>query len=156
MDIYTPIPTWILAKLYEEEHPIERKTLLKNLCQASFDLMNEDSEFSNILTELQRAKYIERSDGTKNGYDIIQYEITEYGIIAFRRKFGNLFEKIKIYADKSQEIRSSKFSPMVRIIKHSSDMSTTVAKMCIDNAPLVLEFLKYAGSELMKLGININ
>ena len=150
MKLTAPTAVWILAKLYDEEDPIGRKPLLKKLCQASFDLMNEGTEFSNTLAQLEKEKYVEQSYGTEKGY-----EITEDGIIAFRRNFGTPFEKIKNRADKLPELKNSKFSLIVKTIKDSSDATTTAAKLCIDNAPLVLEFLMYARSELTKLGINI-
>lgn len=49
LDINTPIATWVLARLFDDDMPIPRKNLLKKLCQASFDSMNADNDFADTM-----------------------------------------------------------------------------------------------------------
>jgi len=168
MDIRNPIATWVLAKLYEEDQPISRKEILKKLCQASFESMSEMDEFSTIIKQLEDEKYIEYTRGNYTEYIPVQskssfatssetklqpvtkrkegYEIGEAGIIAYRAQIISPLEKIKTQTDILPNEKESKFSVLTDKLKATRDVAEFAVKKCIENAPQILEFIKFAKS----------
>lgn len=176
LNINTPITTWILARLFDEEYPIPRKTLLKRLCQASFTSMMNDEDFGNEMEALEKDGYIEfeRKDRiehmplteenivsatmTSTRYERVStpvegYVITEKGIIAFRKEIVTKIQNIKPHIDRLAAYKIEKFKTITETVEFSTDLLKDVVKLCVDNAPLVLEFIKSATTELSKIGI---
>jgi len=181
MYIKTPIATWILARLYDVDNPLPRKNLLRNLCQASFDSMSVDTDFSTTLSELEKEGLIEfeRKDISdfipiqqQSGFNpaltppetklkeitkhVEGYSITEKGIIVFRRDIATPVEKIKKFTNKITPKNQSKFREFLDELKrHTGSITSFAVNKCIENAPYVLEFLKDCGNDLMNSGISI-
>ncbi|HYL65903.1 MAG TPA: hypothetical protein VEU72_01975 [Nitrosopumilaceae archaeon] len=156
MNIKTPVATWILARLFNENKPVLRKDLLRNLCQASFDSMTSDDDFSKTTEMLVKGKYIQSVD-IDNATGTTGYLITEEGIIAFRRQISTALEKIQRQLDKIPSVtRNSKFTNIVNALKSNSNILTTSIKLCIDNAPQILEFIKTVTNELRSVGILVS
>lgn len=179
LDINTPIATWVLARLFDEEMPIPRKNLLKKLCQASFDSMNADNDFADTMKKLEAEEYIEYSKADAPEFLPVQehnvvsylpsetklqkvtkthkgYVITEAGIIAFRRQIATPLEKIRRYADKLSSSHISKFEQLINELKSKSGSIISFAiKKCIDDAPYILKFIDSSKRELYKLGISL-
>lgn len=183
LDIRKPIATWILARLFDEDTPIPRKDLLRNLCQASFDSMLADTDFSQTINNLLNARYIEESEkeytnfvpvkdnssghtahgtNTNRTRQVTQkiqgYIITEEGIIAFRKQIGTPLEKIQPHLNlfTGSASRFDKFKKIIESIKNKSNVLVPAVKLCIENAPLVLEFLQEAQQVLTSHGIPIS
>ena len=178
MDIKTPVATWVLARLYNEEKPIQRKNLMKYLCNASFDSMTGEKDFGNTLKQLIDAKYIENTTEEYADFlDVLEnpnapeeeqttrlqevkrkregFVITESGIYVFRKQIGTPLEKIQTYIDKIPSVTTNKFKKIVDALKLASDIISTAVKLCVDNAPLVLEFIQKVAYELRSVGINL-
>src|SRR5437867_10286624 len=104
MDIKQPVPLWIMARLYNEEHPVSLDDLARKLCQQSFESMVGDNDFNEAIQKLAEAKYIEYGERTFSVPSVLAaadrhvtyhgYWITVDGIIAFRRQMGVPVEKI--------------------------------------------------------------
>lgn len=175
MNIQTPIATWILARLYDEPHPVPRKDLLKHLCQKSFDSMTNDSDFAKTIDDLIKSKYIEFTKDTFQEFVPIRetdvlvvamggankmkevtstregYVIAEDGIIAFRRQIATPLEKIKKKIESGSILPASykpKFEQIVNALKTSHDIIHTAIIFCVDDAPQILEFIKMTMSLL--------
>ena len=73
MKIPNSTAAWVLAELYIKDGLVPRMSLLRGLCQASFDSMNDENEFSNTIAELGKAGYIEQP------FSESRYQITEMG-----------------------------------------------------------------------------
>jgi len=169
LNVQTPIATWVLARLYEEQHPIPRKDLLKHLCQKSFDMMTNDSDFATTMDELIESECIKLTEETFQDFVPIRetnplviamntqpklkeitvtrkgYVIEDNGIIAFRRQIATPLEKIKDKVDKGAVFPNTyktKFEEIVNTLKTSSDVIHTAIRFCVDDAPHVLEFIK--------------
>lgn len=174
LDIKTPTATWILARLYDEEIPISRKNLMKNLCQASFDSMVGENDFGNTMKQLTDAKYIEQINqsytdlvtspsllaGVGGSQQVTReregYVITELGIYAFRKQIATPLEKIKANIDKVPSMsRFEKFKNIIATLKANSNLISLGVKLCVENAPLVIDFIKTMHAELVQLGIPI-
>lgn len=179
--IKTPIATWILARLYDEDNPISRKNLLRNLCQASFDSMSVDTDYSTTLSELEKEELIEFERRQVSDFIPVQqqsgfnpamtppetklkeitkhvegYSITEKGIIAFRKDIATPVEKIKKLTNKLSSSNQSKFRGILDELKRHTDSITSFAvNKCIENAPYILEFLKDCSNDLLNHGISI-
>ncbi len=179
MEIKTPIATWVLAKLYNEELPIQRKDLMKYLCNASFDSMTGENDFANTMKQLLDSKYIENI--TREYSDFLPvtdnlslpeeeqttrlqevkrkrdgYVITETGIYAFRKQIGTPIEKIRPHLTKlSMTAKTEKFRRVIETLKSESDVMGPVIKLCVENAPLILEFMKAMPAILQSFGINL-
>lgn len=154
MESNSPTFVWILAKLYDEEKPINRKNLLKKLCQASFELMsNETVDFNNALASLERLKCIEHN-WDESGTSI--FVISEVGIIKFRKDLGTPLIKINQNVDKFSSVKNKKFLNILEKIKNSSDITTLAVKLCVDNTPFFIEFLNFASTQLLKYNIRLN
>lgn len=171
MDIKTPIATWVLARLYDEKHPIPRKDLLKHLCQKSFDSMTNDSDFATTIDDLVESKCITFTKETFQEFVSIPqpanimnlnfapsakmkevtttregYVIDDDGIIAFRRQIATPLEKIKDKIDKESTMIPSqykaKFEEIINTLKTGSDIINMAIRFCVDDAPHILEFIK--------------
>jgi hypothetical protein len=179
LDVKTPIATWVLARLFNENHPISRKDLLRHLCQASFDSMTGDKDFANTIQKLIDAKYIEY---TKEAYqDLVPvkdndafaiqsstklqeihrvsegYVITDDGIIAFRRQIVTPLEKIQSHLNKipSTIIKDNRFSKIFDALKSNANILESAIQLCINNAPQILEFIRHVSNQLTSMGIVI-
>jgi hypothetical protein len=177
MNIKTAISTWILARLMDEEYPISRKNLLKQLCQASFASMTRDDEYGETIEELKKAGYIEFKQANVTRFIPINdglglsfsnqkrlervnepregYEITEDGIREFRKQIVTTIDHIRPEIERVSKNNIKKFETIIETIRRTSNLMESVTKLCIDNAPLVLDFINTVRSELVKLGINI-
>ena len=164
MDEIEPISTWILARLYDEEVPISRKNLLRNLCQASFDSMIANDDFSSIFDALIKNHYIEFEKQSYEDFypvkkvDTIQFSeneeismqkitkikegfvISEQGIILFRTRIITQIEKIRPHLKKLENVET-RFHSLIKELQSNSNTSQVIIKACIENTPLVLEFI---------------
>lgn len=175
MDVKTPIATWILARLFNDDIPVTRKNLLRNLCQASFDSMTNDEDFSEAIRKLENAKYIEyarkkhtelapihnpvlitMSTGMQEVERTIEgYTITEAGIMAFRRQIITPLEKIIPHVSKTRSSKIPQFAEIVTTLSSTINLAKSVVDLCTNNAPQVLDFIKILHNDLLSLGINI-
>jgi hypothetical protein len=176
LNINTPIATWILARLFDDEKPITRKNLLKNLCQASFSSMG-DNDFDITIKQLESEKYIEftRSSISENihvnsmgtlglGGTKIQpvtkeyegYVISEKGIIEFRKQIATKIEKIRPLLHRLELNKIARFQKIIDTITSTASLTDSVVKLCIDNAPLVLDFIRTIPTELANIGIQLS
>ena len=124
---------WILAKLYVEEESITRKSLVKELCQATFDLMENANEFGVVVENLENKGYI--YEETK------KYEITETGIIVFRREIISPLINAQKNLRKIPERILSMYEIIVQTLKSDGNTALNIAQLCVQNTPLVLDFL---------------
>lgn len=172
MNIKTPIATWILTSLFDGGLPVSEKTLARNLCQASFASMAGDEDFEEIVKELEKSGYIEFTskettthiqvpipvapsmiplfDKTKPDYKIQEvkvdhsgYVITVSGIMAVRRQIITPIEKIKQNIENYPENKVGKFKTIIDHLKSNATVTLSTIKLCIDNAPLFLDFINY-------------
>ena len=176
LDIKTPISTWILARLFDEELPLGEKDLLRKLCQASFDSMNADNDFDNAITALRTAGYIEHGEKEyrelvplrNNSLLTVQetgmhevtrkrtgFSITKAGIIAFRRQIATPIEKIVSNVNKLDPSKTSPFKKILNELNsHRSILEASIA-LAIENAPHILEFIKNMAHQLALIGITV-
>ena len=148
------VAVWILARLYDDTGGITRQDLLKNLCQASFETMSNNDEsdsFHESLKQLINSKYIfDASSFTSGITSTIQpqadsglYKITDKGIVAVRKEFGNKFINIQKHADQLTAIVNKKptYKKIFEAIKNSSNAVSTGIQLIVKNTPLVLSFI---------------
>ena len=135
MKIRNPTAAWILAELYIKDDLVRRRSLVRQLCQASFESMNDENEFSSTMDELEQAGYIEQplSD--------TRYQITEMGMIIFRKEIGTPLQKAQDNYNEILELRDTKYDQIINALDQATDIALTAAKLCVKNAPLVLEFV---------------
>ena len=135
MKIPNSTAAWVLAELYIKDGLVPRMSLLRGLCQASFDSMNDENEFSNTIAELGKAGYIEQP------FSESRYQITEMGIIIFRKEIGTPLQKAQDNYNEILELRDTKYDQIINALDQTTDITLTAAKLCVKNAPLVLEFV---------------
>lgn len=179
LDIKTPVTTWVLSYLYDKDVPVPKKELLKKLCKASFESMTSYNDFDNAIKQLTDAKYIENI--TKEVQDFVTlidnpnlpdeeqtnrlqevkrkvegYVITEAGIFEYVKQIGTPITKIQPHLDKlTGTAQAQKFKTIIDTLKLYSDTIGSVVKLCIENAPLVLKFIKEIPPVLLSFGVNI-
>ena len=135
MKIGNSTAVWILAKLYVDDGFVARRSLVRELCQASFELMKDDNEISVTLDDLRIKGYISQNSVTQD------YQITEKGMIIFRREIGSPLKKAENLNPNS--FRSAKYGSIIKVLKEGGDITLNAARLCITNTPLVLEFLTF-------------
>ncbi|MDE1764972.1 MAG: hypothetical protein KGI27_01725 [Thaumarchaeota archaeon] len=179
MDIKTSVVTWILSYLYNQNVPIPRKDLLKKLCNASFDSMTGSNDFDSAIKQLTDAKYIENTTREVSEYvpvidnlNLPEEEqtnklqemkhrvegivITEDGIFEYRKQIGTPLEKIQPHLDKvSASPQAQEFKGIIKTLKFSDDVIGSAVKLCIENAPLIVKFIKEVPRILTSFGVNI-
>src|SRR5581483_5082343 len=116
-----PIALWIFARLFDSSINMGRRDLLKNLCQASFDTMNEVSDFDKGLELLVTDGLISSS---KLGGEA-HYNITEKGIITFRK------DLVKTVLDSVKKVENNpglftKYKGIVESIKNTVEVVAAV------------------------------
>ena len=105
----------------------------------------------NSIQDIGKIKEYEKVSKTHEGY-----VITEKGIIAFRKEIVTKIEGIKTQIDRLANYKIEKFNEITSRISYSTDILKDVVKLCTDNAPLVLEFIKTATTELSKIGVALS
>ena len=136
MKIGNSTAVWILAKLYRDDGFVARRSLVRELCQASFDLMDDENEFANVIAKLDDNGYIIRQRNTTN------YQITEKGMIVFRQEIGSPLKKAENNLNFTAS-QNAKYESIIRVLKEGGDITLNAAILCIDNTPLLLEFLAF-------------
>ena len=153
------VEIWILARLFNDVC-MDNKELLRELCDASFDMIQKASDYDAILEKLQETKYIEKVTKTIEDFKEVDgiiplqkelkpitrkisgFEITTEGIIVYRRKLITPFQKMKPHFSKiNNEVTEAAYKKVINKL-NSSDIATVVIKECIENAPRINEILK--------------
>lgn len=163
---------WILARLYNGAC-LDDKELLRKLCDASFDMIKETSDYDSALENLQNAKYIENVTKTIEAFEKIDtpfaltpklqqvnkkisgFEITRAGLIAYRKEIIFPIQKTKPYFSKlDKKLTEPTHKELLQKLINSSDMPTAIINACIDNAPLIMEILQKCFQLLSNHGIS--
>ena len=97
--------------------------------------MNDEGEFSSTMDELEKAGYIEQP------FSDLRYQITETGIIVFRKEIGTPLQKARDNFNKISKHKDTKYAQIIKELDEGRDITSTAATLCIKNAPRVLEFL---------------
>ena len=112
MEIYKePIAVWVLAYLYQNDEKINKRIILKELCEQSINMLDSPDQFTDILNEMVKNKIIIRfsrdqvmvkmeqimsQQQISSDDDIpVFYKISEDGIFYFKKHIINQFKTKK-------------------------------------------------------------
>ena len=133
------IDYWILSYLYENDS-VTRKDILKNLCQASFELMEKPEQYSDSINSLLSSSLIQTNRSDIENLNV-EFSITETGIIEYRKNIVNPF----VYMKKNLPERlESDDSPSGIFLKELSkctilEVSKLIVRKILENAPIIVE-----------------
>ncbi len=143
--------------------------------------MTGDNDFADVMKELEKEHYIKFKKETYEDFKPVAvnygppdeppeesstrfekimrtregYVIEEPGINAFRRQIVTTIKEIKPHVDKLSTI-DGKFGKIINSVRSTVDLTKTVTKLCIENTPLLVDFIKSAMSLLYKVDIFIH
>ena len=141
--------------------------------------MTSENQFGNTMKHLIEAKYIEHAKQEYSDFIPITdnpdmpleeqttrlqevtrkregYAITEAGIYAFRKQIGTPLELCQKNLDKiPQTATMGKFKKILETLRSEHNMIDSAVKLCVENAPFVLDFIKGAAAILAPHGIRL-
>lgn len=166
----SPITLWNLTKLYNSEVLVSENDLLKELCEASFDMLMEDkgnpTKFKESLRYLLGENLIiykeppYKLDEGKFRLDVKYYQISQKGILFFRENVINVIRESRykavnttgeIYfledknAQQNNTIVFHEYFKEARkqLLDYNKELAITIVKLILENSPLMVKALSW-------------
>lgn len=165
----SPLTLWNLTKLYDSDTLVSENDLLKELCEASFDMLTKDGDnpqkFRDSLEFLLKHKLIiERTphhnnhNNTFNLMYVRYFQITQTGILFYRKNVINIIidSQNKAFSDIKEDgtfyflkdkdnVDNFDISDNIRkkILDGSGNLSKIIVKLILDNSPQMINVLRW-------------